>query len=155
MSNPKFTDSRSIEEMVRFGLEEFIPFNKVLGLKLASAEPIKATFEMRPELVGNPALAVLHGGVISAVIDAVGGIAIIQHLLLRDDGLSLDEKRKQFTRVGTIDLRIDYLKPGRGTQFYTTAKLLKAGRTIMVVRMDLYNQDDLLIAAGTGSYIVR
>ena len=149
------TDKLSTFEMVRFGVEEFIPFNKVLGMKLASLDPFRVNFEMRPDLVGNPALSILHGGVISAVIDAVGGAAIIHHLIIRDDGLTLDEKRLQFTRVGTIDLRIDYLKPGRGTHFYTTAKLLKKGRNIMVVRMEMYNQDDLLIAAGTGSYIVR
>ena len=148
-------DSSTIEEMVRIGLEEFIPFNKVLGLKLGGIDPLRVNFDMRPELVGNPGLAVLHGGVISATIDAAGGIGIIHHLITREDGLSFEEKRKQFLRVGTIDLRIDYLKPGRGTQFYTMPKLLKAGRNIMVLRMDLFNQDDLLIAAGTGSYIVR
>ena len=155
MSESFSSENLSIKEMIRIGVEEFIPFNKVLGLKLDSIDPMKVSFDMRPDLVGNPALAVLHGGVISAVIDATGGIAIIQHLLTRDDGLSFEDKRKQFLRVGTIDLRIDYLKPGRGTKFYTTAQLLKAGRNIMVVRMELHNEDDLLIAAGTGSYIVR
>ncbi len=155
MSELFSSESLSIKEMVRIGVEEFIPFNKVLGLKLDSMEPMIVSFEMRPELVGNPGLAVLHGGVISAVIDATGGIAIIHHLLTRDDGLSFDEKRKQFLRVGTIDLRVDYLKPGRGNKFFTTAQLLKTGRNIMVVRMELHNEDELLIAAGTGSYIVR
>ena len=60
-------------------IENHIPFNKVLGLRLESMDPKapKLAFDMRPELVGNARRGILHGGVISAVLDATGGFAIM------------------------------------------------------------------------------
>ena len=48
-----------------------IPFNKVLGLivELVSYERVKVSFQMRDELMGHYKRGMLHGGVISSVID--------------------------------------------------------------------------------------
>ena len=56
---------------------EKVPFNKVLGLKVESVNPdcVKTIFEMRHELKRHYELGMLHGGVISTVIDATGGAA--------------------------------------------------------------------------------
>ena len=56
--------------------QERIPFNKVLGLEVVSLHHDRPEFrfEMRPDLVGNYARGILHGGVISAVLDTTGGM---------------------------------------------------------------------------------
>ena len=58
--------------------ENAVPFNKVLGLKVESIDPEapKLRFDMRPELIGNARAQILHGGVISAVLDVAAGFAI-------------------------------------------------------------------------------
>jgi len=58
------------------------------------------------------------------------------------------------TKIGTIDLRIDYLRPGKGDYFISRGSIMRAGRRVSVTRMELYNDRDILIAVGTGTYIV-
>ena len=66
--------------------EERIPFNRVLGLRIESlGEPdVIVRFEMRDELVGNFTRGSLHGGVISSVLDVVGGLVAFISLLKRE-----------------------------------------------------------------------
>ena len=59
--------------------EEKIVFNQTLGLKLVRVTPegVEARIDMRPELVGHFAYNRIHGGVISAVLDAIGSAAVM------------------------------------------------------------------------------
>lgn len=73
-------DSRTNDEEFVSAIKkmfEKIPFNKVLGLKVESisSDCVKMLFEMRDELMGNFERGMLHGGVISSVIDATGGLS--------------------------------------------------------------------------------
>ena len=67
-----------MEAKLRQVFEEHVPFNKVIGLRVESTDPDapKLRFDMRPELIGNPRRQILHGGVISAVLDVAAGFAI-------------------------------------------------------------------------------
>ena len=141
---------------IREIFDERIPFNRVLGLHIGELALERATlhFAMRPELVGNFAVGSLHGGVISAVIDTAGGVVALLGLLkgARRDAEPIDAER--FARVGTIDLRVDYLRPGLGAAFTVAATPLRAGRRVTVARVELQNEAGTLIAVGTGTYIV-
>ena len=135
---------------------EKIPFNKVLGLdvvSLADESPL-LRFAMRPELVGNYMRGNLHGGVISSVIDVCGGLTAFLGLQkkLRDE--PVEERLQRFARIGTIDMRVDYLRPGLGEWFESTASLLRTGNKVAVTRMELHNDSGELIAIGTGAYTV-
>jgi uncharacterized protein (TIGR00369 family) len=59
----------------------------------------------------------------------------------------------RLSRLGTIDLRIDYLRPGRGQRFTAQAVPLRAGNKVAVVRSELHNEDGVLVAVGTGTYL--
>ncbi len=133
--------------------EARIPFNRVLGLKLEEIGPEESriSFAMRDELVGNAEKGSLHGGVISATLDAVGGLAAVTGAGSKSTITSVAEL---FGRLGTIDLRVDYLRPGVGEHFEARAWVLRAGGRIAVTRMELHADDDTLIAVGTGTYIV-
>lgn len=135
---------------------ESLPFNRHLGLEIDYLKPNEAafSFSMRDELVGNTVKGVLHGGVISAVLDAVGGMTACASAIGRMDGLSPDEVKHRLARMGTIDMRVDYLRPGKGTRFFCAGKVMRTGKKVAVTRMELKNQDDLLIAVGTAAYIV-
>ncbi len=135
---------------------EKIPFNKVLGLdvvSLANENPV-LRFAMRPELVGNYMRGNLHGGVISSVIDVCGGLTAFLGLQkkLRDE--PVEERLQRFGRIGTIDMRVDYLRPGLGEWFESKGYLLRTGNKVAVTRMELHNDTGELIAIGTGAYTV-
>jgi uncharacterized protein (TIGR00369 family) len=132
-------------------MEEYIAFNKHLGLKVESFDPDapKLRFDMRPELVGNPTRQILHGGVISATLDVAGGFAIM--LALAGDS---QVTPANFPNMGTIDLRVDYLRPGRGKHFIATARIVRKGSRIAVTHMELHNDAGELIATGGAAYVV-
>ena len=137
-------------------LYERLPFNRVLGITVTTVEPDGGAmaFAMREELIGNVFHRTLHGGVISSVLDAVGGLTASASLVARAAGLSGEEVNAMFARVGTIDLRVDYLRPGRGERFSASGRIMRSGRKVAVVRMEMHNEDDLLVAVGTGTYMV-
>jgi uncharacterized protein (TIGR00369 family) len=139
------------QALLRRVMEEYIAFNKYLGLKVESfdVQAPKLRFDMRPELVGNPKRQILHGGVISAALDVVGGLAI---MLSFADGM--DGTPETFPNIGTIDLRVDYLRPGRGKHFIATARIVRKGSRIAVIHMELHNDAGELIATGGGAYVV-
>lgn len=133
-----------------------IPFNRVLGLRVHSLnyDSPAIRFDMRPELVGNFMRGNLHGGVISSVIDVAGGMTAflgIQHKM-RDE--VLEKKLDRFSKLGTIDLRVDYLRPGFGEWFEATGFILRTGNKVAVARIELKNDQGELIATGTGAYVV-
>ncbi|MBN1849277.1 MAG: thioesterase family protein [Deltaproteobacteria bacterium] len=137
-------------------MHETLAFNKVLGLRIVHLRPdsTECRFPMKDEFIGNPILGILHGGVISAVLDATGGINASVSALERMKDLSKQEIGDRLSRMGTIDLRIDYLRPGKGNQFRATSAVMRTGRKVAVTRMELKNQDDVLIAVGTGAYLI-
>ncbi|HHP7233792.1 MAG TPA: thioesterase family protein [Desulfobacterales bacterium] len=136
--------------------ESKILFNRILGFKVESVEgeTVYVRFAMKPELIGNYVLETLHGGVISAVLDATGGLNVSVSLLQKLQGQPAAEIEQRMTRIGTIDLRIDYLRPGRGRSFRATSDIMRTGKKVAVTRMQLHNDEDKLIAVGTGTYIV-
>ena len=69
---------------------------------------------MKPELVGNYVHGVLHGGVISSVLDATGGIVASIGVVEKLQSIPPEEIAHGISKVGTIDLRVDYLRPGLG-----------------------------------------
>ena len=100
--------------------ENDLPFNRLIGLKIKSIslEKVKTEFGMQPDLIGNPVQKTLHGGVISSVLDATGGLVASAGIIQRMNTDPVDTVLKQFSKVGTIDLRVDYLRPGRGDNFH-------------------------------------
>ena len=135
---------------------EKIPFNKVLGIKveLLRYDLVKLKFEMYDELIGNYMRGTLHGGVISSAIDVTGGLAAFMGIQQKLPAGDLEEKLERFSKLGTIDLRVDYLRPGIGKQFVTTGYTMRTGNRVAVARIELNNAQNALIAVGTGSYIV-
>ena len=135
---------------------EDIPFNKLLGLKVQSISPehVKVSFEMRHEFIGNYQREMLHGGTISSVIDATGGLAAFVGTIKRLQVKTLEATLMRSFSLSTIDMRVDFLRPGLGKRFVATAYPLRTGKKVVVTRIELHNEQNDLIAVGTGSYRV-
>lgn len=126
--------------------EQHIPLNRWLGLKAVEIQPGRVRVELpfKPELIGNPEIPALHGGAISATLDTTGGLAVWS-------------QARPMDRVSTIDLRIDYLRPGRSDVLVATAEVVRLGNRVGVAQLRAFHPDreDQLVAAGMGVYSVK
>lgn len=133
-----------------------VPFNKTLGLKLHTLTPHETSihFASRDEHIGNFLHGILHGGVISAILDAAGGVVAMASIIHKHPKTTNPtELAALIGKCSTIDLHINYLRPGRGETFIAKAYMVKSGSKIIFMRMELINQDNELIASGTGTYL--
>jgi uncharacterized protein (TIGR00369 family) len=125
--------------------ERGIPFDAWLGMKLETLEPGRCLVRVpfRPEFVGDPFRPALHGGVLSALADTAGGLSVFSTF---DDLTS---------RVATVDLRIDYLRPGRLEDLWCEARVVRVGNRVAVTTMTVRHADPAYVAAeGRGVYNV-
>lgn len=134
-----------------------IPFNKVLGLEPISLSDSRCEFKMvmKDELIGNFLQGILHGGVISTALDVTGGaMALIgTWQKMHKEEIPQEERPKRLSKLGTIDMRVDYLQPGKGKEFIASATLLRIGNKVAVTRMEFHNEKNELLAVGTGTYL--
>jgi uncharacterized protein (TIGR00369 family) len=136
--------------------EERIAFNAVLGLRIDAFGGNGATghLAMRPDLIGHYVHQRLHGGVISATLDAMAGLAVMAAIGARHMDETPTERMRRFGKLGTIDLRIDYLRPATGARFGLSAHVLRLGSRVATTRMEFCDADGKLLATGSSAYIV-
>ena len=125
-AQPSLHDAKHIARAL-----ESLPHNAKLGIRLVDLAPGRCTtyIEFRPELVADPGRGVLHGGVVTTLIDATAGAAVYA---------SIAPDRS----LATLDMRIDYLRPTkRDKRLYATAELYRLTRRIAFVRASAYQDD--------------
>lgn len=154
---PRSTDEQARLDAALIDLYEHkITFNEVLGLKIASVRPgdVRGVIAMKPELVGHYTYGRLHGGVISGVLDAMGSLALMVGIAERHPHEDTPQVMHRFGRMGTIDLRVDYLRPGLGRHFIASAEPTRLGGRIGSTQMRLVNDEGTLIATAAAAYVV-
>jgi uncharacterized protein (TIGR00369 family) len=147
---------RALETIKAYYLD--LPFNKVLGIGIDhldydSGEAI-VSFPMAPQLIGNSSAGILHGGVSASVIDLTGGLSALVSCAKRHEGASLEVIQQKIFASATIDMRVDYLRPGRGRSFQCRSEIIRAGSRIVVSKIDLFNDTEVRIATGTATYLI-
>ncbi|MCA0325183.1 MAG: thioesterase family protein [Proteobacteria bacterium] len=143
-------------EGVRHIFEQRVAFNRLLGFKVIelAADHVLGRVDMRPELVGHFSYNRLHGGVISATLDAMAGLAVTAAIGARHMDEPPTKRLERFLKVGTIDLRIDYLRAGLGDYFTARAEVMRLGSRVATTRMEFRDAQDALVSTGTAAYIV-
>jgi uncharacterized protein (TIGR00369 family) len=116
-----------------------VPHARAIGLAVVDAQPghIWLRVPYADFLVGNPETGVIHGGVITTLLDNGGGAAVMT---------ALDELRA----VATLDLRIDYMKPATpGRDILGHCHCHKLTRHVAFVRGTAYHDtpDDPIATA--------
>ncbi len=133
-------------DVLRHVMEEVIPFNRYLGLKVGGLRKGFARLEIpfRDEYVGDPLRPALHGGVLSMLADTAGGAAV---------WTGLEDER---ARVSTIDLRLDYLRPARLETIVAEAHVVRVGNRVGVADVRLFHpsHESETVATGKGVYNV-
>jgi uncharacterized protein (TIGR00369 family) len=121
-----------------FTVSPFIAFLGIRGTALDyDKSEFSATMPLRPEVERRKGTGQFHGGPLASFIDVVGDFAIG---MLVGGG------------VPTINLRIDYLRPATGSLLSGTAKVRRAGKTVAVVDIDVFDDQNRLVAIGRGTY---
>jgi uncharacterized protein (TIGR00369 family) len=118
-----------------------IPYVKLIGIELVGIERGSATLrlDLRDELMRNGGIA--HGGVVASLIDTASAFAVMSGL----------EPGQTTT---TIDLTIQYLRPLVKGQARAEARVLRSGRRVAVVSVDVKDEREVLAATALTSYLV-
>lgn len=120
-------------------------YGVISGLQLDRAAPAEAwsSLPYRPVFVGDTATGVLHGGVVTAMLDESCGMAV---------QLALDGRRA----IATLDLRIDYQKPATpGLAIRAHSICYRVTRSIAFVRATAYQEsEDDPVATATACFMV-
>jgi uncharacterized protein (TIGR00369 family) len=138
MNTPELTEEqrRSLEHA-----RDSVPFLKLLGAEVESAGPGTATLRLalREELMRND--GIVHGGVMASLIDSAFAFAIIPIL-------------GEGERTVTVDLTIHYLRPlSSGGVARAVARVVRAGRRVITVSADLFDENDKLAATALSTYL--
>ncbi|MCO4799163.1 MAG: thioesterase family protein [Colwelliaceae bacterium] len=133
-----------------------MPFNQLLGLQIKHFDTLQSEvrFLWQDKLIGNPIQKILHGGVTASVLDLAGGVVAAANIIDQLDDLSPENIQYNLRKLSTIDLRTDFLRPGKGQEFIATARIIRSGSKVAVARMELHNEQNDHIAFGTGTYMV-
>ncbi|CDH31509.1 thioesterase family protein [Xenorhabdus bovienii] len=133
-----------------------MPFNQLLGFELLRFDHDYAELQFRNQdkLVGNMAQKILHGGVIASILDVAGGLICAGNALTAMETITMAEMEKRLPTIGTIDLRIDYLRPGRGEVFTASSNIVRSGNKVSVARIELHNERQVHIASAMATYLV-
>jgi uncharacterized protein (TIGR00369 family) len=133
-----------------------ISFNQILGIKITELKPagVKAVVKMEPKLVGHFSYNRIHGGVISACLDSMGGLACMAAIGARHMNETPARRIERFSKLATIDLRVDYLRPGIASHFEIGAEVLRLGSRVASTRMQCLGPDGKLFSTGAAAYII-
>jgi len=127
-------------------IENCLPFNKYIGIKLLSLEPglCKLLIPFKAELVGDTRRGALHGGVMSTLIDTCGGFAVWSMCDITD-------------KLSTIDMRVDYLKPAFSDDLVAESQVKLLGNRVGNASTIIYsrNDPDVIVAEGRSVYNIR
>jgi uncharacterized protein (TIGR00369 family) len=114
-----------------------VAYAKFLGLELCEIKSgeVSVCLDVRDELKQNQ--GVVHGGAVASLIDTASAFAILTKLAPEE-------------RVTTTDLTIHYLRPITVGRLIATARIIRGGRRVFVVNVEVANEDRLVATAVTG-----
>ncbi|WP_027184429.1 PaaI family thioesterase [Desulfovibrio inopinatus] len=127
-------------------IENGFPFHEFLGIKVDFIEEgrVRLHVPFRPELVGHTTPPMMHGGVMSTIVDICGGFAVWTRCNPKDN-------------LVTITLSIDYLRPAPAADLYAEATIRLLGNRVGNSHVVVWsaNAPDLHVAEGRGVYNIK
>ena len=149
-------DRADFQDALRRVFEDMIPFCRALGLKLQIVRgAAEVSFARSDFMLGNTKLKVLHGGVTAAVLDSIAGVAILVKMAEQDPKPDVVSQLREFGRLSTIDLRVDYLEPAGAEAFVARATVTRLGARVANVQMTLSDDKGRCVATGAAAFSIR
>ena len=142
MTETVSTPDVPVEAAQTAAVHQAMPFTRLLGVQIGSydAGEVRATLAWTPELCTSG--GVLHGGVLMALADSLGGAVALINLPEGAMG------------TATISSSTNFLRPVRGGSVHACARPLHRGRTTIVVDTELRDDDGRLVARVTQTQAV-
>jgi uncharacterized protein (TIGR00369 family) len=127
-------------------MEKDVPFHRYLGFKVLEIREgyVKARVAFRPEFIGDFRRPALHGGFLASVVDACGGLAVWTYFDIDD-------------LISTVDMRVDYLRPGPEGDLVAESRVVRTGNRVSVVNTVIYGfgDPDQVLVEGRAVYNTR
>lgn len=124
----------------------FVPWAKEIGMQVTEIERgmARGKINWSDHLVGDPETGIIHGGVITSLLDNLAGMAVVAALDV-------------FRSTATLDLRIDYMRPAeKGRDIIGEAECYHVTRTVAFIRASAFNEGgNKIIAAATGAFALN
>lgn len=120
-----------------------IPYARFLGVEVRDTDAgIESILPFRADIIGNPALPAIHGGVVGAFLELT---ALLQAMELVDNA-----------RVPKpINFSVDYLRPAGPRETRGRAEIVKHGRRVVNVRVVAWQGDEEKpVAVGVGNFLL-
>jgi uncharacterized protein (TIGR00369 family) len=115
-------------------------FTELIGTEVSSTEDSRAVVRLQAEERHLNPSGTVHGGVISTLID----VAMAEAL-----NTITEEDEQPFT----IQITVNYMKPGKPGALSSTAQVRKGGERITIVEAEVVQEDDdEVVALATGTY---
>jgi uncharacterized protein (TIGR00369 family) len=118
-----------------------MPFNDLLGMRVARVYRDGLTMEMEASPRLQNILGSLHGGATAALIDAAVGVAIIGHL-----------GGERITT--TVEMKLNYLRPVTSGKVRARARFVKMGKTLVVSSCEVKDMHGHMIATALVTYML-
>lgn len=122
-----------------------IPYARLLGVRVGSAEARELCLPFRRELVGNPMLPAIHGGVLGAFLELTAIVFLLGVVAAPNSDRRLPKP---------INFSIDYLRTAGPRDTFARAEIFKLGRRIANVHVVAYQQAGKPVASGNGKFLV-
>lgn len=117
-----------------------VPYALLLGLELGeiTADAVTIHLDIRDELRQNQ--GVVHGGAVASLIDTAAAFAVLTQIEINE-------------RVTTTDLTIHYLRPANSGRLSAEARIVRGGRRLFVLSVEVRNDQQILVATAVTTYI--
>ena len=147
-----------IIEMLMVGFKE-TPYHQLIDLDFSYQEKeqdsfaVLGKFTKKESLLGNLSRNMVHGGVISGVFDALGGVTCSVALVDRYMHLGPQKGLRKLNRLCTVGLKMDFIAPAKGESFIAQGSILNMGSSIILVEMQMHDDQNKLIASASANYM--
>jgi acyl-CoA thioesterase len=136
------TETREIDETQKQIARDFfakVPFLKLIGMELVDLKPGEAIVRLKIRDDLRQPQGLLHGGATASVIDTAMAFAVVTRLTENE-------------KASTVDLTVHYLRPVTEGAIVCTAKVVRAGKRLVTVSAEVFNDKEKLIATAISTY---
>jgi uncharacterized protein (TIGR00369 family) len=154
--DPGKITKENIHEIIREVWDNHMPFHRHINQKVIrfDSESAEIYIKSNDNIIIEDSIKHLHGGVIAALLDNTGALLSLTYFVEKHSKFNIEYIVEKSQKIATLDLNINFLRPGAGQEFFCRGKLLNGSKRLVLAAMELRNEKNDLIAMATGKYMI-